>query len=96
MRYVQFAGLFVVGLVAIALSDSSALARTHSHVPAVAATSGIQDRYCLQYGGWGYPGNCEFSTYEQCEASASGTGAGCSENPQYLFSEQQRGYWPSR
>jgi hypothetical protein len=92
MRQFQFAGLFVVGLVAIALSDSSALARTHAR----AATSGIQDRYCLQYGGWGYPGNCEFSTYEQCEASASGTGAGCGENPQYLFSEQQRGYWPSR
>ena len=96
MRHVQFAGLFVVGLVAIALPDSSAFARHHARAPAVAATSGIQDRFCLQSREWGYPGNCEFSTYEQCEATASGTGAYCGENPQYLFSEQQRGYWPSR
>jgi hypothetical protein len=92
MRQVQFAGLFVVGLVAIATSNSSSLARPHARAPAVATTSGIQDRYCLQSSEVGYPGNCEFSTYQQCMATASGTGAGCGENPQYLFAERRRNY----
>jgi hypothetical protein len=48
-------------------------------------------RYCLQGRIWGYPGNCQFSTYEQCQASASGTNAYCGINPSYAFA-QQRGY----
>jgi uncharacterized protein DUF3551 len=96
MRQVRFAGLLVVGLVAIAISSSSCLARPRAPAPAVAATSGIQDRYCLQSHEWGYPGNCEFSTYAQCMATASGTDAGCGVNPQYLFSQQRQGYPPLR
>ena len=100
MRQVLFAGLSVVGLVAIAIPSSSALARPRGRAPAVAATSiapsGIQDRYCLQGYQWGYPGNCEFSTYAQCMATASGTEDGCGENPQYLFKAQRRGDWPPR
>ena len=34
-------------------------------------------KYCLQGRQWGYPGNCQFSTYRQCMATASGTDAGC-------------------
>ncbi len=49
----------------------------------------IQDRFCLQGAIWGYPGNCLFSNYQQCMASASGTDAYCGENPAYLF-EQRR------
>lgn len=26
-----------------------------------------QGRYCLQDRGWGYPGNCAFATYAQCQ-----------------------------
>jgi hypothetical protein len=37
--------------------------------------------YCLQGPSWGYPGNCQFSSYEQCQASASGTDASCGVNP---------------
>ena len=37
--------------------------------------------YCLQGHEWGYPGNCQFSSYEQCMATASGTLAGCGINP---------------
>ena len=96
MRSVLLAGLFVVGLVAIATPGSSSLARSRARAPAVAVTSGIQDRYCLQSWDWGYPGNCEFSTYDQCMATASGTGAGCGENPQNRFAEQRRGYPPFR
>ncbi|WP_371259979.1 DUF3551 domain-containing protein [Bradyrhizobium sp. WSM1417] len=32
-----------------------------------------QNVYCLQGRTWAHPGNCQFSTYDQCMASASGT-----------------------
>lgn len=48
----------------------------------------IQDRYCLQGREYGYPGNCAFSTYSQCRASASGTESGCGINPRYGYSQQ--------
>jgi hypothetical protein len=48
-----------------------------------------QDRYCLQGRQWGYPGNCQFSSYAQCVATASGTDAYCGINPQYAFARQQ-------
>jgi hypothetical protein len=41
------------------------------------------ERYCLQGQHWGYPGNCHFSSYRQCMASASGTNASCGINPRY-------------
>jgi hypothetical protein len=47
----------------------------------------IQDRYCLQGRRWGYPGNCQFSTYAQCMATASGTIDACGLNPTYAFRE---------
>ncbi|RTE91601.1 DUF3551 domain-containing protein [Bradyrhizobium sp. LVM 105] len=47
----------------------------------------IQDRYCLQGRRWGYPGNCQFSTYAQCMATASGTIDSCGLNPTYAFRE---------
>jgi hypothetical protein len=52
--------------------------------------SGIQDRYCLQGRSWGYPGNCQFSTYRQCMATASGTFATCGINPAYAYARQRR------
>ena len=88
MRQILFAGLLIAGLVAIA---SPSFARTRVRAPA-----SIQDRYCLQGKTWGYPGNCEFSTYQQCMWTASGTDSYCGENPQYLFAEPQRGYLPPR
>jgi hypothetical protein len=88
MRQVLLAGLFAIGLVAIV---PPSLARTHMRGSAV-ATASTPDRYCLQGNGWGYPGDCEFSTYAQCAATASGTTAGCGENPQELFADQRRGY----
>ena len=87
MRQVLFAGLSIVVLVAAAIPDQSALARRRA--PSAVPT-GIQDRYCLQGRRWGYPGNCLFSTYEQCMWSASGTPDYCGINPQYLFRDQGR------
>jgi hypothetical protein len=48
-------------------------------------------KYCLQGRQWGYPGNCQFSSYRQCMASASGTEAFCGVNPRYAFGSQGRG-----
>ncbi len=49
-----------------------------------------QDLYCLQGRTWGYPGNCQFSTYAQCMTSASGTNAYCGINPIYAFERHGR------
>ncbi|WOH52425.1 DUF3551 domain-containing protein [Bradyrhizobium sp. sBnM-33] len=54
------------------------------------------DSYCLQGRIWGYPGNCQFSSYAQCMASASGTNAYCGINPQYVFARQRRGAYRDR
>ena len=92
MRQVLFVTRSVVGLVAIAMSSSPGLARTR--VQTAAGPPG--NLYCVQGHVWGYPGNCQFSTYNQCAVTASGTIAYCGVNPRYLFAGQQRGYWPPR
>jgi hypothetical protein len=93
MRQALLAAMSIVGLVAITIPASPALSR--ERIPAMAMPSG--DMYCLQNRGtWGYPGNCQFSTYNQCMAAASGTAAYCGENPRYLFAERRQGYWPPR
>jgi len=76
MRRVLFAGLSAAILIAAVGSISPASA----------------GRYCLQGRDWGYPGNCQFSSYEQCMATASGTGAYCGVNPRYAYA-RQRGGW---
>jgi hypothetical protein len=76
-------------LVISALAAASALTLTVSTSPVSAAA-----RYCLQGAGWGYPGNCQFRTFAQCRASASGTTAGCGLNPRYAYARQMRSQQP--
>jgi Protein of unknown function (DUF3551) len=76
-------------LLITALAVASALTLTASTSPASAA------RYCLQGAGWGYPGNCQFRTFAQCRASASGTNAGCGINPRYAYARQRQGQEPA-
>ncbi|WP_128948156.1 DUF3551 domain-containing protein [Bradyrhizobium nanningense] len=85
MRY-----LLVIGVLALRIfvgfgSRSSAASRVHPYIPPAR-----QDVYCLQGRTWGYPGNCQFSTYSQCMATASGTYAYCGINPIYAFERQGR------
>ena len=61
---------------------------------AISPASAAQDRYCLQGRSWGYPGNCQFATYQQCQAASSGTSAGCGINPAYAYARQRGGYYP--
>ncbi|WP_247299242.1 MULTISPECIES: DUF3551 domain-containing protein [unclassified Bradyrhizobium] len=56
------------------------------------ATAVAQDRYCLQGRIWGYPGNCQFASYAQCMATASGTQAYCGINPRHAYARRHRGY----
>jgi len=46
--------------------------------------------YCLQGIVWGYPGNCQFTSYAQCMATASGTDAYCGINPRFAFARQRQ------
>jgi hypothetical protein len=41
--------------------------------------------YCLQSRATGIPGDCSYSSYAQCMASASGRGASCNINPRVAF-----------
>ncbi|TYL89119.1 DUF3551 domain-containing protein [Bradyrhizobium rifense] len=72
--------LAIASIAAVLLTIGSAL-------PAAA-----QDRYCLQGRIWGYPGNCQFASYRQCMASASGTNAYCGINPRYAYARGGRPY----
>ena len=57
--------------------------------------------WCVQGRGVGYPGDCSYQTYAQCQASASGRSAGCGINPYVAFDrgyrghDRQSGYRPS-
>ena len=70
--------------VLLATAAAAMLAALGSMSPAAA-----QGRYCLQGRGWGFPGNCQFATYGQCMATASGTNASCGINPRYAFARQR-------
>jgi hypothetical protein len=46
--------------------------------------------WCAQGRGFGIPGDCSYSTYEQCQASASGRALYCNINPRAAFAQQPR------
>jgi len=47
--------------------------------------------WCAQGRGVGYPGECNYATYSQCEASASGRGLYCNVNPVVAFARVRQG-----
>jgi hypothetical protein len=46
--------------------------------------------YCLSGRGYGYPGECAYRTYEQCQASASGRDAYCNINPAAAYQQPEQ------
>lgn len=53
--------------------------------------------YCAQGRSIGIPGDCSYSSYQQCMVSASGRGLSCNINPRSAFARQafgQPGYGP--
>lgn len=60
--------------------------------PATAQPSDPYDYpYCLQGREYGYPGLCHFTSYAQCQASASGTFSYCGTNPRFAYGSQPTG-----
>jgi hypothetical protein len=78
-----------VSLAILAAVSGMAVVGSISSAPAAEA---VQDSYCLQGRTSGYPGNCEFSSYQQCMATASGTDEGCGVNPMKAFPQRHRAY----
>ncbi len=83
MRNLLFICVLALPILAGFGSPPTAAPRGRSFIP-----PDRQDVYCLQGRSWGYPGNCQFSTYDQCMATASGTLAYCGMNPIYAFQRQ--------
>ncbi|MBB5047822.1 hypothetical protein HNR60_002579 [Rhodopseudomonas rhenobacensis] len=73
-------------LMIAALAAASAVAVTASS-PAQA----LEYQYCLQGENMGYPGDCQYYSFAQCKAAASGTNADCGINPMVAFGAE-RGY----
>ena len=72
---IRYAGLAALALV------SAASAVIASSTPAAA----FDYPYCLQGKQTGIPGECAYSSYAQCMASASGRDAYCAINPRVAF-----------
>ena len=47
--------------------------------------------WCVQGRGIGIPGDCSYTSYNQCMASASGRGLYCNVNPRVAFGRERRG-----
>ncbi|MCK1425709.1 DUF3551 domain-containing protein [Bradyrhizobium sp. 180] len=45
--------------------------------------------WCAQGGEYDYPGECAYSTYEQCQASVSGRLLFCDRNPRFGYGQLQ-------
>lgn len=61
-------------------------------LPASAQASDPYDYpYCLQGRDYGLPGLCQFTSYAQCQATASGTFSYCGENPRFAFGAPRYG-----
>jgi hypothetical protein len=76
-------------ILAMAIGTTSAIAGS---APAFAV--GTAYPFCIQ--GQMYPGlsNCTFTSYEQCQASATGRNLQCIANPFYAGTVAPRGYRP--
>lgn len=80
----------------LAIAVLAAVSALSAAAAGPASATGIQDTYCLQGRQSGYPGNCEFSTYQQCLATASGTGEGCGINPMRAYAPPQQRHGQQR
>ena len=70
----------ILGLLAVTAAGAANLA-----ISAPAAAGDYA--YCLQGRDMGYPGDCSYSTYAQCMASASGRYATCGVNPRVAYGQ---------
>jgi hypothetical protein len=72
------------------IGTAAFVAMVFTALPASAQRDDPYDHpYCLQYGEYGLPGLCYFTSYRQCQASASGTNSYCGTNPRFAYGWQQ-------
>jgi hypothetical protein len=45
--------------------------------------------WCAQGGEYDYPGECAYSSYEQCQASVSGRLLYCDRNPRFAYGQER-------
>ena len=79
----------IPSLVSLGLAASAAAL---SSTPAAA----VEYAYCLQGRMQGIPGDCNYRTYAECSATASGRDAFCNVNPRFAFAAQNRRARPAR
>jgi hypothetical protein len=49
--------------------------------------------YCMQGKDAGFPGDCQYRSYAECKASASGRGEDCAINPRFTYNRQPSRTW---
>jgi hypothetical protein len=59
-------------------------------IPTHAQAQGREFPYCIRHWGEAGPGNCRFTTFRQCMATASGLNANCFRNPRLARGQQRR------
>src|SRR5262249_52759205 len=84
------AGLTILTM-SIALASGQARAQTYAPIYQPWAYKSAPNTYCLPGRIYGYPGNCQYTSNDQCMASASGQDAYCGINPGYGSARQRRG-----
>jgi hypothetical protein len=71
------------------LAGMTILAASFSTLAGTAPAAASDYPWCVQGREVGYPGDCSYTTYAQCQASASGRYAYCAQNPIFAFGQQQ-------
>jgi hypothetical protein len=71
------------------LAGMTILAGAIATLAGSAPAAAIDYPWCVQGKEVGYPGDCSYTTYAQCQASASGRYASCGVNPIIAFQQQQ-------
>jgi hypothetical protein len=73
-----------------------ALAAVSALGTAVGGSSPIHARefpYCMQGKDAGYPGDCQYRSYAECKATASGRAEDCAINPRFAYGSQKERSW---
>ena len=68
---------------------SAALAVAATMTAGAGPAAAFDYPYCIQGRGWGVPGDCSYSSYAQCMASASGRAVSCNINPRVAFGQSR-------
>jgi hypothetical protein len=73
------------------LTIAALLAAGAATLAGATPAAAIDYPWCVQGRGIGIPGDCSYTSYAQCMASASGRGLYCNVNPRTAFGRERRG-----